>query len=176
MQQRADDLKWLADTAGRVVGLEGQVRGQTEEAMDYSLGKFAELDARLTATRAELEAKLPDMFAASEAKTLGKINPSAQAKTAANTLEVTGLKDRIDGLDQALKDFEKTYKAHLLVTEQHQAYLGAQFDAKPGEELTLLAHFKYLEDQIFKTNSSTLNPRAADEGKKPRGPARQEVR
>ena len=76
-QQRADDFKWLADTAGRVVGLEGQVRGQTKEAMDYSLAKFAERDARLTATRAELEAKLPDMFAASEAKMLRKINPSA---------------------------------------------------------------------------------------------------
>ena len=94
--------------------------------MDYSLAKFAELDARLTATCAELEAKLPDMFAASKAKTLGKINPSAQAKTAANTLEVNGPKDRIDGLDQALKEFETTDKAHLLVTEQHQAYLGAE--------------------------------------------------
>ena len=54
-QQRADDFKWLADTAGRVVGLEGQVRGQTKEAMHYSLPKFADLDARLAATRAELE-------------------------------------------------------------------------------------------------------------------------
>ena len=29
----------------------------------------------------------------------------------------------------------------------------------------LLAQFKYLQDQIFKTDNSTLNPRAADEVK-----------
>ena len=129
-QQRADDFKWLADTAGRVGGLEGQVRGQTKEAMDYSLAKFADLDARLAATRAELEAKLPDMFAASEAKMLSKIDPSALAALGSK------LQERVDGLDKALK-------AHQLITEQLHAYLSAQFDAKPGEERTLLAHFEY---------------------------------
>ena len=33
-------------------------------------------------------------------------NLAAQAKTTANTLEVTGLKDRIGGFDQALKEFK----------------------------------------------------------------------
>ena len=88
-----------------------------------------EVDARL---RAELDANTPSMLAAHEAKLLGMINPSAmlaldskikileanlaaQAKTTAQTLEVTGLKDRIDGLNRSLTDFEETYKAHLLV-------------------------------------------------------------
>ena len=41
----------------------------------------------------------------------------------------------------------------------------AQFDAKPSEEQTLFAHFKYLDDQIEKINGSTLNPTSSDEVK-----------
>ena len=71
-------------------------------------------------------------------------NLAAQAKlndpNALTALEAK-FKERIDGLDQ-------TFKAHLHFTEQHQAYLKAQVNAKTGEEQTLFSYFKYLQHEI----------------------------
>ena len=83
---------------------------------------------------------------------------AAYSTSAAKTLEAPGLKERIDGLDQTLK-------AHVSITEQYRAYLSAQFSAKPGEEQTLLAHFRRLEAEILKLGAAPLNPMAAGEVK-----------
>ena len=136
----ADDWKWLADIARRIVGLEGRVREQTKEAMDYSRVKIDDLDARLANTRAELEANIPNMFTVFESKVLGKNGPSALVALASK------FQERVDGLEQTIKGLDQTVQAQQHFSEQHQAYLKARVDAKPGEEQTLVSYFKYLKE------------------------------
>ena len=167
--------KWASDNAKRVDAIESQVRDQTNQAMEYARSKCTEVDAKLRAEIAAgvpgLEAKLATPFGTMEAriKALEAMNVtdrimSLEAKmavystSAAKTLEAPGLKERIDGFDQTLK-------AHVSITEQHRAYLSAQFSAKPGEEQTLLAHFRRLEAEILKLGAAPLNPMAAGEVK-----------
>ena len=125
------DRKWTSDNAKRIDAIEGQVRDQTNKAMEYARSKCAEVDAQLRAEIAAgvpgLEAKLTTPFGIVEARVraLEALNVTdrilsleakmaAYSTSAAKTLEAPRLKERIDGIDTTLK-------AHVSITEQHRA-------------------------------------------------------
>ena len=148
--------KWVQAQAKRIDEIEGQVREQTKEATEYARAKCTDSDARI---RVDLDENIPKMLASLETK----------METRVKELE-DKVKERTDGLEQAVKGIDQAFKAHMLVTEQHQAYLKAQFDAKPGEEQTLFSHFKYLEAEIGKMSAiprhdGAMGQKAADEVK-----------
>ena len=142
-KQCAGDHKWIENNARRIDQIEAQVREQTREAKDFAHSKCSEVDLRL---RAELEQNIPQMLAALELKLL-KPPPSPDDQNALAALEAK-FKARVDGLEQALQGIDQTVKVQQQLSEQHQAYLKARVDAKPGEEQTLVSYFKYLEEDV----------------------------
>ena len=52
-KQRSDDKKWFLNNAQRIDKMEGQVREQTKEAMEYSRAKCATADALVARFRAD---------------------------------------------------------------------------------------------------------------------------
>ena len=105
-RQRADDRKWLADNAKHIDKMEWQVREQTKEAIEYLRAKCTDVEARLAATRAQLDAKIRIELAALETKMVSPNDPSAL------TALDSKFQKRIDGFNQAIK-------AHMQLTKQH---------------------------------------------------------
>ena len=163
-KQRADDRKWLVENARRIDAMEAQARAQTREAMEYARAKCLDADGRIhdmdVRLRAELDDSIPKLLSSLEAKIASALPDIVE--THVKALVGEKVKERIDSMDQTIKGFDQSVRAQQHFSEQHQAYLKARVDAKPGEEQTLVSYFKYLEEEVNKLkNVQTTNPDSA---------------
>ena len=121
--------------------MEAQARAQTREAMEYARAKCLDADGRILAMdvrlRAELDDSIPKLLSSLEAKIASALPDIVE--THVKALVGEKVKERIDGMDQTIKGLDQSVRAQQHLSEQHQAYLKARVDAKPGEEQTLVS-------------------------------------
>ena len=88
------------------------------------------------------EAKLNEKtFRDIEAKVASSLSSSMSALEA-KMINAVGAKLAEDKLKERIEAIEQAVKAQQQLSEQHQAYLKARADSKPGEEQTLFSYFK----------------------------------
>ena len=158
-KQRADDRKWIVESARRIDSIESQVREQTREAMDYAREKCGDLDGRLRALdlgterlKTELDDKVPKLLGDLAAKSKEHTDDVAKA------LE-TKTAERIKGMETLLKAHDDLLKAHDDQAKQHEAYLQRLHNnSKPEDTQNMAGGFKYFDEELNKMKVVMADP------------------
>ena len=176
-KQRADDRKWIVESARRIDSIESQVREQTREAMDYAREKCGDLDGRLRALdlgterlKTELDDKVPKLlgdFAAKSKEHTDDVAKALETKTIERIkcmealLEVLETKtaERIKGMEALLKAHDDLLKAHDDQAKQHEAYLQRLHNnSKPEDTQNMAGGFKYFDEELNKMKVVMADP------------------
>ena len=139
-RQRANHEKWFQDSAWRIDVLEGQARARTRE-LDGKIAQLQASDQELLSQSGNQRLAEAHLRNEHEKKLLGfetKMTSSLAGAMAAFKGEPIGaISEKFAG-----NNFKEHIEAIDHTVRQDQAYLQAQFEAKPGQEHTLFLHFK----------------------------------
>ena len=122
MRNHDADRKWTTDNAKRIDAIEGQVRDQTNQAMEYTRSKCLELDRLL---RAELDATIPSLIAAKETKVVSLVGfVEARTKALEDSIQKLAGPPEVDGANPRghyAGKFSERIDALELLVKAHQS-------------------------------------------------------
>ena len=159
-KERGVDRKWIVEHARRIDGMEAQVRAQTREAIEYARAKFDDVEAHLRDADGRLRTDL-DAIRDADGRLRDDLDKTFR-DLEAKVVNAVGAKLAEDKFKERIEAIEQAVQAQQMISEQHQAYLKARVDSKPGEEQTLISYFKYLEEEVNKIKGLQTGNSAAE--------------